>query len=313
MKVNLVFEGGGILGVAFIGAYQSIDSFGYIVERCGGTSAGAIFSSLVIAGYKPKELLNIMKSTDFSKLLKKTPYSRIPVFGKGLSLLVKKGIYDYRPIETWVEKMLAKKGIRTFNDVTINGQSRLKIIAADVTNRDLLILPDDALVLGIEPGNLSIAKAVAMSVAIPLVFTPIVVEKDRIKHFVVDGGLMSSFPIWVFDVEDSPKYPTLGIKIKDEVSFTQKGKTGFWSYLKDLFNATYLREETSFLSKEKIVDVITIDFDNTIRAMDFGIHKDRLEYLYRCGLDSTNAFLASFEKIKSIKSVNVIARPQNVI
>ena len=80
MKVNLVFEGGGILGVAFIGAYQSIDSFGYIVERCGGTSAGAIFSSLVIAGYKPKELLNIMKSTDFSKLLKKTPYSRIPVF-----------------------------------------------------------------------------------------------------------------------------------------------------------------------------------------------------------------------------------------
>ena len=57
--------------------------------------------------------------------------------------------------------------------------------------------------LGIEPSDLKIAKAVAMSVAIPLIFTPIVIEKDGIRHFVVDGGLMSSFPIWVFDVEDT--------------------------------------------------------------------------------------------------------------
>lgn len=56
MNVNLVFEGGGILGVAFIGTYQSIDEHGFKVERCGGTSAGAIFASLVIAGYKPKEM-----------------------------------------------------------------------------------------------------------------------------------------------------------------------------------------------------------------------------------------------------------------
>lgn len=308
MNVNLVFEGGGILGVAFIGTYQSIDEHGFKVERCGGTSAGAIFASLVIAGYKPKEMLNIMKNTDFSKLLKKTPYSRIPFLGKGMSLLFKKGIYDYKPIEKWVEEMLAKKGIKTFNDVTANGQSRLKVIAADITSRNLLILPEDAGVLGIEPSDLKIAKAVAMSVAIPLIFTPIVIEKDGIRHFVVDGGLMSSFPIWVFDVEDTPKYPTLGIKIKDEISNAQKGKIALLAYLKDLFNATYLREETSFLSKEKIVDVITINYDNSIKAMDFGIKKDRLDYLYRCGLNSTNDFLSDFKKLKSIKRLNILTQ-----
>ena len=135
-----------------------------------------------------------------------------------------------------------------------------------------------------------------MSVAIPLIFTHRD-RKDGIRHFVVDGGLMSIFPSGFSMLKDTP-ISNLGIKIKDEISNAQKGKIALLAYLKDLFNATYLREETSFLSKEKIVDVITINYDNSIKAMDFGIKKDRLDYLYRCGLNSTNDFLSDFKKLK---------------
>ena len=61
------------------------------------------------------------------------------------------------------------------------------------------------------------------------------------------------------------------------------------------------------MSKEKIVDVITINYDNSIKAMDFGI-KRPLDYLYRCGLNSTNDFLSDFKKLKSIKRLNILTQ-----
>lgn len=304
MKVNLVFEGGGILGVSFVGAYKALIERGYTIERCAGTSAGSIISSLIIAGYTPEELINVMNTTDFSQFFRKTKLSQIPLIGKPLSVVYNKGIYDIDVVEKWMEMLLANKGISTFKDVMVNGQSKLKVVAADITDRKLLILPDNSDYLGIKPEDLSIAKAVAMSCSIPLFFTPIKYKKNNQINYIVDGGIISTFPIWIFDVEGIPKNLTLGFKIKDKISNSSVGKTNIVNYVKDLMEAALNKEETTYVRDERLVRTITIDFDNNTKSIDFDINKERLNYLYNCGYNSTMKFFINglHYKIKFLKN-----------
>ena len=54
---DVVFEGGGAKGSAFVGALQVLKQQGHNTRRLVGTSAGAITAALVAAGYTPEELL----------------------------------------------------------------------------------------------------------------------------------------------------------------------------------------------------------------------------------------------------------------
>src|SRR3712207_8748571 len=49
-KCDLVLEGGGVKGIALVGALSVLEEAGYRVQRVAGTSAGAIVGSLVAAG-----------------------------------------------------------------------------------------------------------------------------------------------------------------------------------------------------------------------------------------------------------------------
>ena len=63
---NLVFEGGGVKGVAYVGALQVLEDRGIAgrVDAVAGTSAGAITAALVAAGYSAAELKTTMMALD---------------------------------------------------------------------------------------------------------------------------------------------------------------------------------------------------------------------------------------------------------
>lgn len=302
MKVDLVFEGGGVTGISYAGAVKALEEGNFTVNRCAGTSAGSIISSLIIAGYNSKELVDILNSTDFNIFLKKTVLGKICVVGKPLSMIFDKGLYDSRIIETWLEGLLKKKGISKFKDVTINGECRLKIIAADVTRRKMLILPDDLKDYGIDSLNFSIAKAVRMSCAIPFFFTPYILKYGGKTSFIVDGGLLSSFPIWIFDIEGIPRWPTLGIKIKDLDSYTSQGKTDIISYAKDIIDAPINESEENFIRYKDYVRTIVIDYDGKIGATGFHKANNFISDLYSKGYKSTMSFIEKWDFKKYIRS-----------
>ena len=56
MVCDLVFEGGGVKGVAFIGALAALESADIQPKRLLGSSAGAIMATLVAAGYRSDQL-----------------------------------------------------------------------------------------------------------------------------------------------------------------------------------------------------------------------------------------------------------------
>jgi predicted acylesterase/phospholipase RssA len=54
---DVVFEGGGAKGSAFVGALRALKEAGHGTRRLVGTSAGAISATLLAAGYSPDEML----------------------------------------------------------------------------------------------------------------------------------------------------------------------------------------------------------------------------------------------------------------
>ena len=57
MEFDLVFEGGGAKGLAFVGALQAFERRGHTPRRVLGTSAGSIVAVLVAAGYNAAECM----------------------------------------------------------------------------------------------------------------------------------------------------------------------------------------------------------------------------------------------------------------
>lgn len=290
MNLDLVFEGGGVKAISYVGVLKALEENNYKIQRCAGSSAGAIISALIIAGYTSEELKDVIDNTDFKLFNKTTKIGKIPIVGSFISLLVNNGKYDGSIIEQWMDTLLTKKGITKFKDVIVNGKSALKIIVADITKRKMIIIPDDLPNYGIDPLEFSIAKAIRMSCSIPFYFTPGKLEYSNLTSYIVDGGLLSNFPIWIFD-SDNTNYPTIGIKIKDLDSYTSQGKTGIISFLRDVIDAPINVDPENFVRNKDRLRILIIDYGAKIKASDFKKINKYIDPLIKNGYDQTLNFL----------------------
>ncbi|TLS36109.1 patatin-like phospholipase family protein [Pseudalkalibacillus caeni] len=292
MKADAVFEGGGVRGIAFTGAVEAMEEYGYEWERLAGTSAGAVIAALLASGYTGAEMKNILASIEYSEFLGKTILNRIPFVGSGLELFIHLGLYHSDNLERWLEGLLEKKGIRTFADLP---EGKLKIIASDISNGRLLILPDHLEQYNLEPKDLKVATAVKMSASIPFFFRPVIWKSKRKRtSYIVDGGLLSNFPIWIFDKE-SPRWPTFGFRFVKEEIDSEGVKINnpvdlFKSMFKTMLQAhdlRYINERT----KERTVRIYT----DGITATEFDLTADQIEFLYNSGYHAAQTFLSGWD------------------
>jgi NTE family protein len=293
MNIDVVFQGGGVKAIAFVGAIQALEQNGYTFNRLAGTSAGAITAALLRAGYSGEELKKIMLDMDYTKILN-NGMGGIPLMGNAIELIKSKGFYDGRLIEKWIYKLLKKKGIVKFKDIEGYEKGALKIIAADVTKRNILILPDDLKNYGIEPSEFEVAKAVRMSISIPFFFKPVKLKVNHNVSYIVDGGVISNFPIWLFDVEATPRWPTFGFKLKNNTN-KQVNKQGndLFSYFIDVIETMVDRNEEEYLPDRNAIRTVTIDTVG-VRTTEFNISRKKCIKLYESGFNSTNEFLNSW-------------------
>ena len=169
-----------------------------------GTSAGAITAGLVAAGYTGPELEDIvLHQMDFTKFEDGTFLDRLGEDGDIAQFFQTRGMHSGKYFLGWISTLLAAKGKAKFGELRSEGESdpkrtyRLQVIASDLSARAMLILPRDAKQIGVDPDELEIAKAVRMSMSIPVFFEPVNAD----GHEIVDGGLLSNFPIWLFDTD----------------------------------------------------------------------------------------------------------------
>lgn len=292
MKADAVFEGGGVKAVAFLGAIAEMEARGYCWEKLAGTSAGSVVAALLAAGYRSEELVPIFFKLNYLMLIQTRGVARIPLIGSALQLLISKGMHPSDRIEAFIADLLRQKGIRTFRDMP---RDKLRIIASDVTAGKMLILPDDVAQFEIDPQNFSVAKAVQMSCCIPYYFQPILLEKDDVRHYIVDGGLLSNYPIWLFDVERTPKWPTFGFRFGDELSLADPQPIkGIISYTKAVVTTMLDAQDQIYVKKPDAVRTIFIPTFQ-IKATQFQITTEQKELLYHSGRAATQAFFATWD------------------
>jgi NTE family protein len=214
-----VFHGGGVKAIALVGALLAFDERGYRRwVSVAGTSGGALVAASLATGRDPRQT---------EELLRRAPLRRFADFGSGgeriggpLNLLRRHGLAHGDYLRRWLD---AELDSRTFADVRDGTDYRLKLIAADVTHRELLVLPEDLRRYRlpgrsepIDPDRFPIADAVRMSMSVPYFFEPVELVHDGSGRTatIVDGGLVPSFPVWLFDVEGrDPERPTFGFRI----------------------------------------------------------------------------------------------------
>lgn len=245
MEFDLVFEGGGAKGLAFVGALQAIERRGHTPRRVLGTSAGSIVAALVAAGYNAAECQAAINerlpdgTSRFAAFLQ-TPHidedielnnslrfwlkteldnpmipnmiePLVDQMVEGLmqrnltkhliSLLVWGGWFAGEALMDYLREKLdaggRNLGNSTLREFHANSGRELSVVASDITERNMLVLnhrtaPDCPTVW-----------AVRMSMSCPLVWQEVIWQKewglyrgvDISGHKIVDGGLLSNFPI----------------------------------------------------------------------------------------------------------------------
>lgn len=287
MYADAVLEGGGIKAIGLVGALQVAEEKGYQWKRLAGTSAGSIIASLLAAGYRSEELYPLMFHHDFTTFTPVLWYHRIPYLGHGMRLWVKKGIYPNRPLEKWVGELLAKKNVYTFADLK---ERELSIIASDISEGNLLVLPQDLAEYGVSAEHFPIARAVCMSCAIPLFFDPVkVVHRPSKKvSFIVDGGVLSNFPVWLFD-QEHPRWPTFGFRFLSEKAGQPRQIEGPISLLRAMFLTMLDAHDNRHIKEQDKVRTIQVPAEG-VKLTDFDLSEQKRKELYEAGVNAAEEF-----------------------
>lgn len=320
-KADAVFEGGGVKGIGLAGAVSEIEKK-YEFVNIAGNSAGAIMAALLAAGYTARETKEELKKLDYNKFKDEGLLDKLGFIGKGLSIGFEYGIYEGDYFEEWLETLLQRKGKTKFGDMIIKDEKiekykyKLQVIASDITDRKLLVLPQHLKDFGYNPEEFSISRAVRMSMSIPVFFEPVrLPDASGRVHYIVDGGALSNYPIWLLDDGTSnPLWPTFGFKLIEPDK--RKLKMGSRnpinnpiSFLKAIITTMMEAHDSYHISETKgdydrtigIPTVIKIDnTEKEIKATDFDITPDESDALYKNGVRAAKEFLKSwnFEKWK---------------
>lgn len=295
MKVDGVFSGGGVKALAFIGALEELEGRGYTFSRVAGTSAGAILACLTAAGYTAEELKERLKSLSFEELVDVPLSDRVFPFMKWLLLYYRLGLYKGNQLENVLEEWLEDKGVRTFADLR---PGSLKVICSDLTLGRIVVFPDDLKkVYGIDPATFSVAKAVRMSAGLPYFFIPVKIHGKRGRSVIVDGGVLSNFPLWIWEKKDGCRTrPIIGMKLSDEPDKLpeQKIKNAIQMF-HALFKTMQQAHDARYISKTMSKDIIFIPV-NGIETTDFDMSPEQKEALMNLGHEYANDFLRRWSR-----------------
>jgi NTE family protein len=315
LLADLVFEGGGVKGIGLAGAYRELSDRGYSPQCVAGTSAGAITAALVAVGYAGAELEQIvLHEMDFTRFADRSMLGHIGPAGDLVEFFKTRGIHSGKYFLGWIGERLQAKGITRFgqlrtSDDAENRRYRLQVIASDLSARSMLVLPRDAHQLGIDPDELEIALAVRMSMSIPVFFEPVTITNRTTgeQHVIVDGGLLSNFPVWLFDsAEDTPPaFPTFGMLlvapgqqaplVPDPPPGADAPRIGSdVDFLKAIGETMMEAHDRFYVEQANYARTIPIPTLG-VKTTEFDIPADRAQALFDSGRDAAKQFLDSWD------------------
>jgi len=166
----------------------------------------------------------------------------------------------------------------------------------------MLILPQGVTDFGIRPEDLNVATAVRMSMSLPFFFEPVTIKNFRTNQvsYIVDGGLLSNFPVWLFDTEGNiPEWPTFGFKLVEPGEGTPQKIRGPISLLKALFSTMSQAHDARYIKDADFVRTIPIPTLD-VKTTDFDLKREKSEALYQSGRQAAEKFFNTWNFTKYV-------------
>lgn len=322
LRADLVCEGGGVKGIALAGAVDALARAGYAFPRVAGSSAGAVVACLVAAlqaaGEPVARLGELVRGVDYRRLRDESLLGRVPVVGRGLALLLQDGLYEGRYLEDFLTGALGELGVRTFGDLRIPAADdplsglpagrayRLVVTTSDLSRRRLVRLPWDLPAYGADPDDYPVARAVRASAAIPFFFQPVRQPTPAGPASWVDGGLLSNFPVGLFDRGDSlePRWPTFGVRLtarpgSPPVTRPVRGPLALGLAA---LEALLLAQDTAYVEEPcTVVRTVFVPTDG-VSPVDFALPPAAREALWTSGQDAARRFLDRWDFARYVAS-----------
>jgi len=197
LKKILVFSGGGIKGISYIGVLKALEDLNYLnnFEIFAGTSIGSLMLGLYVIGYTPDELYEFIINFDLAKMKSINIFNMLHFYG------LDKG----NKVEYVIKRLISAKELDP--DITLSE-------LYDLTKKEIIITSVCLNSRSIEYlsyrnyPNLQLSKAIRMSISIPWFYTPVLYN----NKLYVDGGCIDNYPIAYFkeNIDD-----VLGIYLVD--------------------------------------------------------------------------------------------------
>ena len=275
-----IFSGGGVKGAAFLGAIEASQKYVNFVGW-GGTSAGAIVAALLACGHSVATLRTRLYSA---------PYADFFCVQKRRLLFFHyyRGMVDPAPLLNWLRAQIGERfsgrSRVTFSDLT--EAQYLKIVAANITTQEIVIYSKRT------TPKMEIAQAVLASCSFPLLFPAVRDGTDE----VVDGGVLSNFPLWLFHDEEELQRkftPVLGFTLVSKAK--DRSQVSILAHAFSIFDSVLMaqdRVQEKYADAARLSNVICIDVGE-IPTFSTTITQDQHNTLLLAGKDAAEKYFAS--------------------
>lgn len=315
---DLVLEGGGVKGSSLVGALTALASYGdpYTFHRVAGTSAGAIVAGLLASGLDTADVKSVMEKLDFSQFQDEVGMlAKVPWLGPVSSIIRHQGLYAGQFLHSWLTTTLAAQGVRTWADLKDddpnsalppNQRYKLVVIVSDVSRGLMLRLPwDYEPLLGMDPDTASVADAIRASASIPFFFRPwtMAASADTTGHdhiLCVDGGILSNFPMSIFDRTDDKdsRWPTIGVKLSGRSTIRTedwRANTNNIQLAKSLMGTMMGAHDRSYINDPQAISRTIFVDTSAYSSTDFRLTAADKEDMFEKGMGSGKKFLRTWD------------------
>lgn len=266
---TLVLSGGGIRGIAHVGALNALHELDYLKQftTFAAASVGSFVIGMYTIGYTPDELWHFVKSFDFGKVKSINMLNMLHTFG------IDSGI----KFEYVLKRLIEAKGFHehiTLRDVYDYTKKTLTFSTVCVNQQAVVYLSHES-----HP-NLPLWLAIRMSASIPLFYTPVLFE----GNLYIDGGCIDNYPIQLFhdNLDD-----VLGIYLIDSKNSLDHIEH-LDSYIMLVLQCLMIG--VAFNSKKGYErNTLSVNLDS-ISIIDFEIDLDKKKELFLAGYNQALAF-----------------------
>ncbi len=313
---NLVFKGGGVRGIAYMGALEVLDEYRIIdnIERVAGTSAGAITAavlSLRLSIPETHELFNTLELPKVPQSVTRPTHKLLPWIAEQQNahrFVTRYGWYSSEYFYEWligiIEERCEGDGRATFADFKKYGFRDLYIVAANLSRQRAEVFSEQT------TPHVAVADAVRMSMSIPIYFEALQFDGQSFGSgdYYVDGGLFDNFPMHIFDqpnlasrswaFRDGINWETLGLFLypdhylhPDQPEYPDN----VWEFLSLALRNIYHSYElasysSSSVDKHRTIEISDCGIDPT--NFDILVGDEKYSQLYQSGVNAVRQFFS---------------------